>query len=373
MLLFIRQVLSILLTALIGISSLFGMTGEKATGHEDYKTYKNVILLIGDGMGFNTLEATKKLRGVDLVMETMPVLSQSETRSLTNKVTDSAAGGTALACGVRTYNGAVGVYAFNPFANRWQYPISLSEYAIEQGKAAGVVTTDETSGATPASFSAHAIARSSEWNISNDQMKSDLTLVWGCASESVTDAKCEENGFDYFTTATEMEALEPGTRSFGQFDWGDTANFTNYCDTPRIDAMTEKAIEILNADEDGFFLMVEGAHIDKYSHSNVFNGSTGHTAEFDKAIQVALEFAAQDGETLVVVTADHETGGITLNESTGEYYYTTGSHTGVNVPVFVSATDAGFVSGEAYKNCEVSTQIARVLGADEEDFPRIKM
>ncbi len=373
MLLFIRQVLSVALAALIGISSWFGMTGDKATGHEDYKTYKNVILLIGDGMGFNTLEATKAMKDIDLAMETMPVLSQSETRSLTNKVTDSAAGGTALACGVRTYNGGIGVFAFNPFANNWQYPVSLSEFAIEQGKAAGVVTTDETSGATPASFSAHAIERGSEKNISNDQMTSDLTLVWGCASESVTDAKCEENGFDYFTTAAEMEALEPGTRSFGQFDWGDTANFTNYCDTPRIDAMTEKAIEILNADEDGFFLMVEGAHIDKFSHSNDFAGSTGHTAEFDKAVKVALDFAAQDGETLVVVTADHETGGIQYDAAKDEYYYTTGSHTGVNVPVYVSATDAGFVSGEAYKNCEVSTQIARVLGAEEKDFPRIKM
>ena len=257
----IKSTLSLLLAALIGISSWFGMTGDKATGNEDYKIYKNVILLIGDGMGFNTLEATKKLRDVDLVMETMPVLSESETRSLTNKVTDSAAGGTALACGIRTYNGAIGVFAFNPFANKWQTPISLSELAIEQGKAAGVVTTDETSGATPASFSAHAIARSSEKNISYDQMESDLTLVWGCASESVTDAVCEENGFDYFTTAAEMDALQPGTRSFGQFDWGDTANFTNYCDTPRIDAMTEKAIEILKAHgEDAYLIgtIVEG-------------------------------------------------------------------------------------------------------------------
>ncbi|MBR5262536.1 MAG: alkaline phosphatase, partial [Clostridia bacterium] len=368
-----RTALSLVLSVLIGISGWFGMTGDKATGHEDYKTYKNVILLIGDGMGFNTLEATKKLRDVDLVMETMPVLSQSQTRSLTNKVTDSAAGGTALACGIRTYNGAIGVFAFNPFANRWQYPVSLSEYAIEIGKAAGVVTTDKTSGATPSAFSAHAIERGSEKNISKDQMTSDLTLVWGCASESVTESKCEENGFDYFTTATEMEALEPGSRSFAQFNWDDTANFKNENDTPRIDAMTEKAIEILNADEDGFFLMVEGAHIDKFSHSNDFDGATGHTVEFDRAIQVALEFAAQDGETLVVVTADHETGGITLDEATGEYYYTTGSHTGVNVPVFVSATDAGFVTGEAYKNCEVSTQVARVLGASEKDFPRIKV
>ena len=162
----VKSSLSVLLAVLVCISGWFGMTGDKATGEENYKTYKNVILMIGDGMGFNTLEATKKLKNVNLVMETMPVCSQSETRSLTNKVTDSAAGGTALACGVRTYNGAIGVFAFNPFANNWQYPVSLSEFAIERGKAAGVVTTDETSGATPSAFSAHAIARTSERNIS---------------------------------------------------------------------------------------------------------------------------------------------------------------------------------------------------------------
>lgn len=369
----IKSILSLVLSALIGISSWFGMTGEKATGETEYKTYKNVIFMIGDGMGFNTLEATKKLKNIDLVMETMPVCSQSETRSLTNKVTDSAAGGTALACGVRTYNGAIGVYAFNPFANKWQHPVSLSEFAIEQGKAAGVVTTDETSGATPASFSAHAIARTSEKDISYDQMASDLTLVWGCASKSVTEGKCAENGFDYFTTRAEMNALPEGSRSFGQFSWEDVAAVKNDYDTPYIAEMTEKAIDLLDDDEDGFFLMVEGAHIDKFSHDNNFEGSTSHTAEFDKAIQVALDYAAQDGETLVVVTADHETGGITYNAEKDEYYYTTGSHTGVNVPVFVSATDAGFIDGKAYKNCEVSTQIARVMGADEEDFPRIKL
>ncbi|MEE0981729.1 MAG: alkaline phosphatase [Acutalibacteraceae bacterium] len=369
----VKSSLSVLLAVLVCISGWFGMTGDKATGEENYKTYKNVILMIGDGMGFNTLEATKKLKNVNLVMETMPVCSQSETRSLTNKVTDSAAGGTALACGVRTYNGAIGVFAFNPFANNWQYPVSLSEFAIERGKAAGVVTTDETSGATPASFSAHAIARTSERNISYDQMESDLTLVWGCASESVTAEKCAENGFDYFTTRAEMNALPEGSRSFGQFNWDDVAAVKDDNDTPYIAEMTEKAIDLLDDDEDGFFLMVEGAHIDKFSHSNDFNGSTSHTAEFDKAIQVALDYAAKDGETLVVVTADHETGGITYNAEKDEYYYTTGSHTGVNVPVFVSATDAGFIDGKAYKNCEVSTQIARIMGAKEEDFPRIKL
>lgn len=369
----IKSTLSILLSALIGISGWFGMTGDNATGETEYKTYKNVIFMIGDGMGFNTLEATKQLRNVDLAMETMPVLSQSETRSLTNKVTDSAAGGTALACGVRTYNGAIGVFAFNPFANKWQYPVSLSEFAIEQGKAAGVVTTDKTSGATPSAFSAHALERGSEANISKDQMTSDLTLVWGCASASITEEGCAENGFEYISTKTEMDALEEGSRSIAQFNWDSIANITDENDTPFLAEMTEKAIDLLDDDEDGFFLMIEGAHIDKFSHSNDFNGSTGHAVEFDKAIQVALDYAAQDGETLVVVTADHETGGITYDEANDEYYYTTGSHTGVNVPVYVSATDAGFINGKAYKNCEVSTQVARIMGADEDDFPRIKL
>ena len=355
------------------ICTIFGLTGGNATGHEDYRTYKNVILMIGDGMGFNTVEATKKLRNVDVSMETMPVIAQSKTRSATDKVTDSAAGGTALATGTRTYNGAIGVYVIAPLANWFNVPKNLCELAIENGKAAGVVTTDKTSGATPASFSAHSVARAQEKNISKDQMKSELNLIWGASSETVTESKCEKYGFDYITTATEMNNLEAGSRSFGQFDFSSFANVTNENDTPYIAEMTSKAIELLNADEDGFFLMVEGAQIDKFSHSNNFDGSTAQTVEFSKAVQVALDFAKSDGNTLVVVTADHETGGITYNETTQEYYYTTGSHTGVNVPVYVSATDAGFVNGEAYKNCQVSAQLARVMGYGEKQFPAAKV
>ncbi len=364
----LKGIASIFVSLMLMLSTVTGTVGTVGTNH-DYKVYKNVIFMIGDGMGFNTVEATKSIRGIDVSMETMPVISQSETRSITNKVTDSAAGGTALACGTRTYNGAIGVYMFAPFANFWHVPKSLTDVAIEMGKSTGVLTTDKTSGATPSAFSAHSIARTFEWDISKDQMSSDIDLIWGCASETVTPEECAENGFTYFTTATEMDTLEAGSRSFGQFDWDAIANVTDENDTPYLADMTDKAIELLSADEDGFFLMVEGAHIDKYSHSNDFNGSTLHTQEFSKAVQVALDFAAEDGETLVVVTADHETGGITYNEATGEYYYTKDDHTGVNVPVYVSATDAGFVNGEAYKNCDVSLQVAKVMGCDEKAFP----
>lgn len=366
----IRAIVSVYMSLMLLISGGLGVLGTDATKHEDYKTYKNVILMIGDGMGFNTVEVAKQLKGAEISYEKMPVLSQSKTRSASSKVTDSAAGGTALACGVRTYNGGIGVYMFAPLANKYDVPKSLTELAKQNGKAAGVITTDKTSGATPAAFSAHTLVRSYEENISEDQLKSDIDLIWGGVTESVNEANCDENGFEFVSTATELEALEPGTRSFAQFNNDSLKAISRDNDTPYLSEMTEKAIELLSADEDGFFLMVEGAYIDKFSHANDFDGCTSHVVEFSNAVQVAMDFAEADGDTLVVVTADHETGGITYNDETGEYYYTSTDHTGVNVPCYVSATDAGFVSGEAYKNCEISTQLARVMGFNETAFPQ---
>lgn len=368
----IKVIISLLTTVIMLFGNLFGLTGYKGTNHKDYRIYKNVILMIADGNGANTIAATKKLRNTGLAMDNMPVKCESKTRSLTDKVTDSAAGGTALATGIRTYNGAIGVYIFDPLGSFYNVPKNLSELAIENGKAAGVVTTDQTSGATPASFSAHAVNRSSEKNISKDQMRSDLTLIWGASSATVTPEFCAKKGFEYISNQTEMEALEPGTRSFGQFSFDDFKHVDNSNGTPYISDMTEKAIELLNADEDGFFLMVEGAQVDKFSHSNDIEGASAQLIEFSKAVQVALDFAEKDGDTLVLVTADHETGGITYNEATDEYYYTKTGHTGVNVPCFVSATDAGFVSGEAYKNCDISTQLARVMGYNNWQFPALR-
>lgn len=369
----IRRIISLVVALLMTILTLCGGISKDGTGHTDYRRYKNVILMIGDGMGFNSVAAAKKLRGIDVSMETLPVLCESQTRSLTAKVTDSAAGATALAAGTRTYNHAIGVYIYNPLGNFIE-PKSLSELAIETGRSAGVVTTDETSGATPACFSsAHSPSRSIEFDISWDQMRSDLTLIWGASSKTVTEKRCNLFGFDYITTAEQMNALEPGTRSFGQFSMDAFARVSHDDDTPYLTEMTVKAIDLLNADEDGFFLMVEGAHIDKFSHDNMVPEMAAQLEEFSNAVQAAVDFAEKDGNTLVLVTADHETGGITLDEETGSYYYTTGSHTGVNVPVYVSAKDAGFVSGEAYKNIDLSTQLARIMGCDKSQFPTTKV
>ena len=368
----LKKAMATAMAIFMAVYGFIGMTGNVSDDYTEGK-YKNVILMIGDGMGFNTLEATKAQRDVSLTMETMPVKAQSQTWSYGIPATDSAAGGTALSTGVRVWINSVGLFPFDPFTIKdFNVPINLCELVKRDGMAAGVVTTDSTSGATPSAFSAHALARDMEENISGDQLVSGIDLIWGAASESITKENTAANGFTYISSETEMNALEAGSRSFAQFSFDDLKNCKNNNDTPTIEEMTEKAIEILSADEDGFFLMVEGACIDKFSHDNNFEGATMSTVEFDKAVKAALEFAAEDGETLVIVTADHETGGIKLDKKTGNYKYTSDTHTNVDVPVFVSATDAGFKTGDKVKNREIPVQIARVFGFEKSSFPAAK-
>lgn len=353
--------------------SLYCAIGLGNNVSDEYKEYKNVILMIGDGMGENTLAATRQKYNTSLNMDTMPVHGNSDTRSFILDYTDSAAGGSALACGIRVWSNSVARFPFYPFAPAdTRVPISLTELAKKNGKASGVVTTDKTSGATPASFSAHSLARKFEKDISTDQLKSDLDLIWGCDTESINKDNTAKNGFTYVSTRTELMQLEQGSRSFAQFNMDDIKNCKNDYDSPTLAEMTNKAIDLLNADEDGFFLMVEGACIDKFSHDNDLDGATMNVMAFDEAVKAALDFAEKDGETLVVITADHETGGIKYNAEKDEYYYTKDGHTTADVPLFVSATDAGFTDGQLVENRQISVQIARVMGYGKDQFPAVK-
>ena len=368
----IKKIVSFAMAVFMGVYGLFGLTSNVSDDYAEGK-YKNVILMIGDGMGDNILEATKAQRGVSLTMETMPVRLHSDTDSFMVPATDSAAGATALATGMRSWINSVSIFPFDPFTpENFNVPITLCELAKQNGMATGVVTTDKTSGATPSAFTAHALARGMEKDISADQLDLGINLIWGAESESINAENTAAHGITLVTNEDELMALTADSTSFAQFSFSDLKNCKNDYNTPTIEEMTEKAIEILSADDDGFFLMVEGACIDKFSHDNDFEGATMSTVEFDKAVAAALKFAEEDGETLVIVTADHETGGIQYNEKTDKYYYTIGTHSLVDVPVFVSAEDAGFQSGTEVKNRQIAVQIARVLGFTKEQFPASK-
>lgn len=365
----LNKIIAVMMSAVLSVFSIIGINTGVSNDFEEGK-YKNVILMIGDGMGFNHIAATEKYREVDLVMDEMPVQLTSDIDSFMIPATDSGAGGTALATGMRVWINSVGVYPFDPFSpDDINVPISLGELVKADGKATGVVTTDKTSGATPSDFSAHVYDRGMEEEICADQLKNGFDLIWGGATDSINKENTAENGWTYISNRDEMNALEAGSRSFGQFNYSDLYNCTDKNNTPSIEEMTTKAIELLNANEKGFFLMVEGACIDKFSHSNIMEGATLCTEEFDKAVAAALAFAEADGETLVVVTADHATGGITLNEETGEFYFTHGTHDIIDVPVYVSADDAGFTPGKEVANRSIPTQIARVMGYGKDSFP----
>ncbi|NLA76846.1 MAG: alkaline phosphatase [Clostridiales bacterium] len=361
---FMRTLTSFFVLISVLISALSAVPPEELNKTQ----VKNVIFMIGDGMGENHLEMTKQATGKELVMDTFPIRGQSETASASSTVTDSAAGGTALACGVRTINGCIGVYNTD-FTGAFSHPLNLCEAAMGIGKKVGVVTTDSTSGATPASFSAHTSSRSNEEDISLQQLSAGYDLIWGAPSTSVTADGAQANSLAFVTTLSQMNALTPGTKSFGQFG-GDLYLLDNPADDqPVLSEMTVKAIELLDNDEEGFFLMVEGAHIDKRSHSNDAEGMEEALLEFDKTIAAVLEFAQQDGETLVIVTADHETGAIKTNGD-GIYDFTSGSHSGANVPLLIYGSSNFIKNGEAIKNKQVAIYAARSMGLTPEQFPK---
>lgn len=358
-----------LISMILALGTFFGAYKAPTTG--DASEYlddniKNVIFLIGDGMGFNHLEKTKKERNTALVMDTFEIKGSSMTRSFNKKVTDSAAGGTALAAGIRTANSAVGVYSVDKKA-RYSYPKNITELCMERGMLTGVVTSDATTGATPSSFSAHESNRNNTAELTADQFVSGINLIWGLSNGVATVSDAEKAGYKYITTYNEMMALDEGSYSYAQFNNNLWTVEQSDSETPTLEQMSMKAIDILDDTDEGFFLMIEGAHIDKHSHSNNSDEMTESLKSFDDTIEAVLEYAEKDGETLVVVTADHETGAITLKN--GEYKFTSDDHSAADVPVLVYGSDKLITKGEKLNNYEIPIRIAYILGFDETQFP----
>lgn len=300
---------------------------------------KNIIFLIGDGMGTAQVFAAMSSTDKPLNMSLFPYSGFSTTSSLSNYITDSAAGGTALASGQKTANGVIGM---DTLGNKLK---SILELAEENGLATGLVSTSAITHATPASFIAHQASRGSYEDIARDFLKTDIDLFIG-------------GGYDHFAKRSDslnlLDSLK--ARNYGivgnldalkAFPSGKLAALLAPEHMPPVtqgrgdmlSASTAKAIELLSASEKGFFLMVEGSQIDWGAHANNQEYVISETLDFDQAVGIALDFAKRDGNTLVVVTADHETGGMTIvngnpAKDTITTSFTTGGHTPVMVPVF---------------------------------------
>jgi len=298
-----------------------------------------VILFIGDGVGAAYWTAAR-FAAERLAVESFPVVGLVDTRSASHKVTDSAAGATVYATGVRTYNGAIGV---GPDSLPLE---TVLERAESKGMATGLVATSTITHATPASFAAHVRTRQDEPEIARQLAGKEIEVLLG-GGRAYFDGSARPDSqnlltalrrrYVYVEDAAALAALDPDTvrALLGLFAPQHMPPAPERA--PRLAEMTAAALAVLDRDPEGFFLMVEGSQPDWRGHDNApLAAVTAEMLDFDAAIRVALDYRARRPETLIVVTADHETGGLALQDSAGALVarYTTRAHTAALVPLF---------------------------------------
>lgn len=293
------------------------------------ETPTNVILLIPDGYGpASVTMARDYLRWRDgtteLAYDSLHIGSV-RTFSSSSRITDSAAGGTALATGEKTYNGAISVDTSE------QAVATLLEGAERKGMATGLVATSRITHATPAVFSAHVPDRGQENRIARQQLDQDIDVLLGggrrhflpqSVDESVRDdsrnllGTAREQGYTVVESADALDQADDG-RLLGLFSNSHMAYELDRDGTqqPSLDAMTGAAIDRLSTEEDGYFLMVEGSRIDHAAHGNDAAGHLHDILAFNEAVETALNAAKDDENTLVLVVSDHETGGLALGRN----------------------------------------------------------
>ncbi len=317
---------------------------------------KNIILMIGDGMGENIIENAEIVKGDSLAMRGMPAKCYVTTDSL-DGTTDSAAASTAISCGVKTYNQYIGVDENKEALE------TIIEFSKARGLKTGVVATQIIPHATPAGMVAHTDYRGLFNVILKQMVNAEIDVMYGGGTEYADTAKMikryENAGYTYIKTADELYSGGFDTPVIGTFSWGGM-----YAGgLPSLTDMTASALELLDG-EDGFFLMVEESYIDITEADLDMEGTIKEMQVFDKCIDYTLSWAENHPGTLVIVTADHETGGVIVPEDkkpenvNNDCFTSGGDHTSTNVPLFA----AGARASELFTDDLIdNTDIAKIM------------
>lgn len=360
---FNKFTISAMLLVLV-LSCLFGCTKNNNPIDPQKTEIKNVIIVIGDGMGLAQIEAGEIYENKSYFFKrwhnTMVNTDSINGNSYT--LTDSAAGGTAIATGTLTKNGYVGK---TPQGNDLE---TVLDIAKSLNKSTAVITTDKLYGATPASFSAHSLSRDNKNEIIESQIKtSNVDILCGAFSATCQSymSLIKENGYTYCSDFSLID-LMLNNKHYWQFDLeGANAMIELY-------EVVEKALIVLEKDQDGFVMMVEQAYIDKYSHNNEIEGTVESVKSLNQTVQLIMQWVGTRTDTAVFITADHETGGLMLcdnqeeiddswkllpNNSLQYYKYTTGDHTRTPVGLFTYGITPRFEEFTTYKSSSLIKNI----------------
>jgi len=333
-------------------------------------TPKNIVLMIGDGMGLSQISAALYSNNNRLYLEQFPVIGFHKSYSSNNLVTDSAAGATAFSCGVKTYNNAIGMTADTTSCQ------TILEEAEARHLATGLISTSSIVHATPASFIAHQSYRERYEAIALDFMNTEVDLLIGGGKKFFDRRKMDDRDlisemrrkgywvYDY----SQDDISQVRARSDANLVYFTADNhpltvstgrtYLPYAGTLAVNFLKQK-------NETGFFLMIEGSQIDWMGHANEGKLLISELLDFDQTIGAVLDFAKKDGNTLVIVTGDHESGGMAINEDSKmnavKPKFTTNGHTGALIPVYAFGPKAELFSG-IYENTAIYHKMREALG-----------
>lgn len=326
---------------------------------------KNIILIIGDGTGLNQVTLSRiAIGGLDfkLAIDQMPYTGFSLTHSYNNAYTDSAAAATAWATGKKTNNKFLSVDV-----NKKELK-TLPDILYEKGFLSGLVSTSSITHATPAAFYAHIDSRYKEEEIANQLIASSISIALGGGREFFDNERLKKNSL-YISDKESLEELDLSVsrRVIGLFD---KDGIERSPEKPTQQEMTNVALNFLKTKTNnckGFFLMSEGSQIDWAAHDNDAKKMITEFEDFDKTIRLAMEYVGKDKDTLLIITADHETGGLQILKQDKDYVeiqWGTGRHTGIPVGVYAYGPGASHFTG-LMDNTEIYHKIISILSVDE--------
>lgn len=313
---------------------------------------KNVILLIGDGMGFEQVKAAGIYANGEpdsFCFEAFPYRAQVTTYSADSAVTDSAAAATAIATGIKVNNKVISLVIPGDSSELE----TLLEHAQNLDKATGLVTTAYIAHATPACFGAHQPGRYDYSDIIYDYLNQTKPNILLGGAKYISPSAASIAGYTVVTDYNSMAAIDTNSVQYlsGQFGSDHMPyEYDGVGSLPHLSQMTKTALEILDNEPNGFFLMVEAGRIDHAGHDNHIQRNIMETIEFANSVQQVIDWAAKRTDTLILVTADHETGGLSVVDSNGQGQWPTVTwsatgHTDANVPAYAWGVNAQLVTG----------------------------